>query len=208
LSTIFVLSRDGVVDSENMLAGLYRKAAFRIRWHDLLRLRSALRRLYWRALGMRIGSGTRLGGLRVTWPHRILIGRNCNIEDGVYLKVAGGYSDKTSIVLGEGCFIGSQCEFNALSRIELGASCLVASGTRFIDHNHGTSLGTPMKDQPEQSADILIGSDVWIGANCVILKGVSIGDGAIVAAGAVVTKSIPALAIAAGVPARLLRFRG
>ena len=190
-----------------MLAELYRKAVFRIRWHDLLRLRSALRRLYWRVLGMQIGRGTRLGGLCVTWPHRISIGKNCNLEHGIYLKVAGGYSGRLGIVIGDESFIGSGCEFNALSRIEIGAFCLVASGTRFIDHDHGTSIDMTMKKQPEQSADVIIGSNVWIGVNCVILKGVSIGSGAIVAAGSVVTKSIPPLAIVAGVPARVLRFR-
>ena len=190
-----------------MIAELFRKSAFRIRWHDLLRLRSSLRRLYWRSLGMRVSPGTRMGRLCVTWPHRISIGRNCNLEHNIYLNVAGGYSGQLAIVLGEGCFIGSGCEFNALSRIELGSFCLIASGTRFIDHDHGTTLGVLMKEQPEQSADITIGSDVWIGVNCVILKGVSIGSGAIVAAGSVVTKDVPALAIVAGVPARVIRLR-
>ena len=193
--------------STTMLAELYRKGVFRIRWHDLLRLRSALRRMYWRALGMQIGAGTRLGALRVTWPHRVFLGRNCNLEQDIFFKVAGGYSSKPAIIIGEGCFIGCGCEFNALSRIEVGAFCLIASGTRFIDHDHGTRLDLPMKEQPEQSADVIIGSDVWIGVNCVILKGVSIGSGAIIAAGSVVTKAVPPLAIVAGVPARVLRFR-
>ena len=64
-----------------------------------------------------------------------------------------------------------------------------------------------MKHQPERSAEILVGSDVWFGVNCTILKGVAIGDGAIIAAGSVVTKNVPPLAIVAGVPARILRFR-
>jgi acetyltransferase-like isoleucine patch superfamily enzyme len=190
-----------------MLAELYRKATFRIRWHFLLLLRSAICRSYWRALGMQIGRHTRLGVMRVTWPHRISIGNDCNLEHGIYLNVAGGYSGNVSLFIGDSCFIGSGCEFNVISRIEIGDSCLIASGTRFVDHDHGMSIGIPMKQQSEQSADIMVGPDVWIGANCVILKGVSIGSGAIVAAGSVVTKDIPPLAIVAGVPARVLRFR-
>ncbi len=186
---------------------LLRKIVFRLRWHDLILLRSAARTIYWRALGMKIGAGSRLARIRVTWPHRILIGRQCNLERDVYLKVSGGYSDKVSIEIGDECFIGSGCEFNALSRIVLGPSCLVASGTRFIDHDHGTKLGIPMKEQPEQSADIIIGSDVWFGVNCVVLKGVSVGSGAIVAAGSVVTRSVAPGAIVAGVPARFIRQR-
>ncbi len=64
-----------------------------------------------------------------------------------------------------------------------------------------------MKDQPEQSADIHLGDDVWMGVNCVVLKGVSIGTGAIVAAGAVVTRDVPPFAVVAGVPAKILHFR-
>ena len=190
-----------------MLAKFFRRALFRIRWHHLLDLNSAFRRTYWRLLGMQVGRRTRLATLRVTWPHRIRIGNACSLEHDIYLKVAGGYSEKIGIDIGDGCFIGSGCEFNALSLIQIGASCLIASGTRFIDHDHGMEQDVPMKEQSEPSADILVGSDVWIGVNCVILKGVSIGSGAIVAAGSVVTRPIPAFAIVAGVPARILRFR-
>jgi acetyltransferase-like isoleucine patch superfamily enzyme len=186
---------------------LFQKLVFRLRWHDLILLRSAVRRLYWRTLGMSIASGTRLARIRVTWPHRIHIGEDCNLEHDVYLKVSGCYAQAIAIRIGDGCFLGSGCELNALSSIVIGASCLIASGTRFIDHDHGIELGTPMKHQPERSAEILVGSDVWFGVNCTILKGVTIGDGAIIAAGSVVTKSVPPLAIVAGVPARVLRFR-
>ena len=186
---------------------LTRKLVFRLRWHTLLLTRSALRRMFWRALGMQIGSGTRLAKIRVTWPHRIVMGAQCNVEHNVYFKVAGGYSEKISIRIGTGSFIGSGCEFNALSSVVIGRSCLIASGCRFIDHDHGTERGSPMKDQVEQSADIMLGDDVWLGVNCVVLKGVSIGTGAIIAAGAVVTRDVPPFAVAAGVPARVLRLR-
>ena len=190
-----------------MVRKLFRKTLFRLRWHTLLDLRSQLRRIGWRCIGMKIGANTRLARLYVTWPHRISIGHHCTLEHEVYLKVAGGYSEKTSIVIGNGCFIGAGCEFNALSRIELGPGCLVASGTRFIDHDHGTDPDLPMKDQPERSADILLGPDVWVGVNCVILKGVTIGRGAIIAAGSVVTKNVPSGAIVAGTAGRILRLR-
>jgi acetyltransferase-like isoleucine patch superfamily enzyme len=55
--------------------------------------------------------------------------------------------------------------------------------------------------------DIIVGNDVWIGANCTILDGVSIGNGAVVAAGAVVTKSVPAYAFVGGNPSKVIRFR-
>ncbi len=190
-----------------MVERIYRKIVFRLRWHTLLLLRSSVWKAYWRTLGMKIGPGTRLARIRVTWPHRILIGCNCNLEHDVYLKVSGGYDEQVSIRIGDGTFIGSGCELNALSLIDIGPSCLIASGTRFIDHDHGTGRGLSIKEQPELSADIKVGADVWFGVNCVILKGVTIGEGAIVAAGSVVTKPVPAYAIVAGVPARLIRYR-
>ena len=185
----------------------FRKLLFRFRWHYLLLLGSALRAFYWRSLGMHIGKGTRLLKIRVTWPHRITIGASCNLEHEIYFKVAGGYQNKVSIVIGDGCFIGSFCEFNVIDSLVIGPSTLIASGTRFIDHDHGKTLGSPMKDQPEQSACIIVGSDVWIGVNCVVLKGVVIGSGAIVAAGSVVTRDVPPMAIVGGIPARILRYR-
>ena len=136
----------------------------------------------------------------MTWPHKISVEERCSLEHGIYLNAAGGHSAGLAIIIGAGTFIGSGCEFNAIEAVRIGRNCLIASGSRFIDHNHGTDLGTPMKLQPEVSAAILLGSDVWIGANCVVLKGVTIGDGAIVAAGSIVTKSVEPYTIVGGAP--------
>lgn len=156
---------------------------------------------------MSIGEGTRFSRLYATWPHNTLIGRWCQLEHGVYFHFDGIYTPDRAILLGDHCFVGSGCEFNVSLRVRIGDNCLIAAGTRFIDHDHGLSVDCPMKDQPTISAAIEVGSDVWIGANCIILKGVHIGDGAVIAAGSVVTKSVPARAIVAGVPARLIRMR-
>jgi maltose O-acetyltransferase len=67
--------------------------------------------------------------------------------------------------------------------------------------------GIPMRLQPLKSAPVRIGNDVWIGARCIILPGVTIGDGAVLAAGAVVTRAVPANAIMGGVPAKVLKYR-
>jgi acetyltransferase-like isoleucine patch superfamily enzyme len=185
-----------------------RKLIFRIRIHDVPLLLSRARVAYWRLLGMQIGKDVRLSCLHVTWPHRVRLEDRCSLEHSIYFNCAGGYREEPGIRIGEGSFIGSGCEFNVKAGVYLGPNCLVASGTRFIDHNHGIAVGAEIKEQEEEEAAIFVGSGVWIGANSIVLKGVTIGDGAIVAAGSVVTRSIPALAIYAGVPAKLLRFRG
>ncbi|NDG42684.1 MAG: acyltransferase, partial [Betaproteobacteria bacterium] len=74
--------------------------------------------------------------------------------------------------------------------------------------DHGIALtGVPMIQQAILESLITIGDDVWIGANCTITRGVSIGQGAVIGANSVVTESVPPMAIVAGVPARLIRFR-
>ena len=184
-----------------------RKFLFGLRRHYLPIGLSAVRSMYWRALGMSIGRGTRFSRITVTWPHKVSLGERCSLEPDVYLNAAGGYSEGTSIRICSGSFVGRGCEFNAIASIHVGSNCLIASGARFIDHNHGIDMGTPMKLQPEMSAPITIGDDVWIGVNAVILKGVSIGDGAIVAAGSVVNKPVDAHTIVGGVPAKFIRSR-
>lgn len=136
-----------------------------------------------------------------------MIGANCVIEHHVYFKHDGPFSEGYSIIIGDNCFIGSGSEFNIKEKIQIGQYCLIASGVRFIDHDHDMQLGMPMKQQECITAAIFIGDDVWIGANAVILKGVTIGNGAVIAAGAVVNKSIPAYEIWGGVPAKKIGER-
>jgi acetyltransferase-like isoleucine patch superfamily enzyme len=186
---------------------IWYKSTFRFRERCGTLIAGSLRHLYWAAQGMQIGRGTVLPKLAVTWPHQVSIGKNCRIETGVYFHFDGICLPGPSIVIGNDCFLGSGCEFNISDRITVGDHSLIASGTRFIDHAHGTDSGMLMAQQPGTSAPIRIGRNTWIGANCVILAGVEIGEGAVVAAGAVVTKSVAPDAIVGGVPARLIRHR-
>ena len=183
------------------------KTFFRLRQRYLFRVVCSLRSAFWRAQGMHIGKRVRFSRMEVTWPHKISLGNGCSLEHGTYLNAAGPYSEGVSIEIGEGCFIGTGCEFNITSRLTIGRCSLIAAVTRIIDHNHGTLPEFLMKDQPETSAPVTIGDDVWIGANVVILQGVSIGKGAIVAAGSVVTRSVAPYTVVAGVPAQPKRDR-
>ena len=80
-------------------------------------------------------------------------------------------------------------------------------GVRIHATNHSADLHLPMMLQPLREADVVIEDDVWLGANVIVTSGVRIGRGAIVAAGAVVTKDVPPYAIVGGVPAKVLRMR-
>jgi acetyltransferase-like isoleucine patch superfamily enzyme len=66
---------------------------------------------------------------------------------------------------------------------------------------------TESEKRPEDDRDVIIGDDVWIGARAIILHGVTIGRGSVVAAGAVVARDVPSYAIVGGVPARVIRYR-
>jgi acetyltransferase-like isoleucine patch superfamily enzyme len=102
-------------------------------------------------------------------------------------------------------FIGNGVEFNIQGRIEIGDDCLLASGCFFVDHDHGMQAGGPINSQPNEIGPIRLGKNVWMGARCIVLKGVHIGDGAVIGAGSVVTKSVPANEVWAGNPARTMR---
>jgi acetyltransferase-like isoleucine patch superfamily enzyme len=156
---------------------------------------------------MKIGEAVSLGRIAATWPHQVRIGRQCQIESDVTFKFDGLWKAGPSILIGDRGFIGRGCEFNISDSIVIGADCLIASGAKFIDHNHGIASSEVMRTQRAPSAPITIGNDVWIGANACILAGVSIGDGSVVAAGAVVTRSIPAYEIWGGVPAKFIKKR-
>lgn len=156
---------------------------------------------------MQIGRGSHISKLFISWPHQIAIGNNCIIERNVNFKYDGPWLPGPRIVIGDTVFIGTNCEFNINEGITIGNDSLIASGCKFIDHDHGTAIGELMHQQYGNRAKISIGQDVWLGCNVIVLKGVNIGNGAIVAAGAVVTKSIPAYEIWGGVPAKKISQR-
>lgn len=113
------------------------------------------------------------------------------------------------IRIGRGSSISNNCCLNGASAgITLGRQVMIASGCCVVAFEHGMSLGEgPMIKQPWAESPITIGDDVWIGANCTIAHGVTIGSGAVIGANSFVNQDVPALAIAAGAPARVLRYR-
>jgi acetyltransferase-like isoleucine patch superfamily enzyme len=166
-----------------------------------------LRTLGFRLMGMRIGPGTLLPRIHCPWPHQVRLGANCRLEHDVYFHFDGQYSPGPSIVIGDRTFLGAGCEFNVIQRITLGENCRIAAGVRFVDHDHLLEGTGPLRRGYGRTEPIEIADNVWIGANVVVLRGVRIGQGAVVAAGAVVTKNIPPNEIWGGVPARKIGER-
>jgi acetyltransferase-like isoleucine patch superfamily enzyme len=189
------------------ISAAYQKVSFLLRhnWHG--GFRSAWRKLSFRALGMHIGRKTHLGRITVPWPHQVKIGSQCLFEDNTALKFDGPWQPGPCILIGDNCFIGRDVEFNIRQKIVIGNNALIASGSRFIDHDHGIAKDSLMRVQPSVDSSIEIGDDCWIGVNAVILKGVKVGNGSVLAAGAVLTKTVPPYEIWAGIPARKIASR-
>lgn len=123
------------------------------------------------------------------------------LESNVLLKVAGG-----RLELGYNVFINRNCHIVSIELISIGDNCIIANNVSIFDHDHvAFDSSVPFCKQGFTSLPIYIGSNVWIGCNSVILKGVSIGDGTIIAAGSVVTKDVPSGEIWGGTPAKFIK---
>lgn len=114
-----------------------------------------------------------------------------------------------NVSIGANSSISNNSSLNgAQAGITIGTQVMIAPGCCIVAFDHGTALSAgPMIQQALVEAPVVIGNDVWIGANCTITAGVTIGTGAVVAANSVVINDVPAEAIVGGVPARLLRMR-
>lgn len=110
-----------------------------------------------------------------------------------------------SIEVGDRFFANFDCVFLDAARIVIGDDCLIGPHTCIFAINHPLSP-EKRKTGVAKGAEVQIGNCVWIGGNCTILPGVCIGDGAVVAAGSVVTKDVPAGAVVAGNPAHVIKY--
>ena len=140
--------------------------------------------------------------LRIGKEARVVFGANCVLDRFLTVEAEGRLS------VGAGTIFGHHCTLVALRDLEIGADCLIANLVDIRDNDHNfADLDLPIREQGASVAPVKIGRNVWLGTKVTVIKGVTIGDNAIVGANAVVTKDIPANAIAAGVPARVIRFR-
>lgn len=107
-----------------------------------------------------------------------------------------------NITIGKDVFINSGCHFQDQGGIEIGDGALIGHNVVLATINHDLN---PKEGRKNHYAPIKIGAHVWIGSNATILPGVTLGDYAVVAAGAVVTRDVPAMTVVGGVPAKVLK---
>lgn len=123
-----------------------------------------------------------LPGTTLCYPYKIEIGYNVFINRNAYITARANITIGDNVLIGPGVIINSGMH-------------------RYKDKNK------LIRDQGHEIKPIIIGNDVWIGANAVIMPGVFIGDGSVIGAGAIVTRSIPPYSVAVGIPARIIKER-
>jgi acetyltransferase-like isoleucine patch superfamily enzyme len=167
-------------------------------------LDALMRRAVWRALARGFGHGVRVGrGAMVKHPETLIIGNGVFIGEQAYIQ---GRFDGTCVI-GDHTWIGPQSFLDARDLI-IEEHVGWGPGAKVLGSVHsGLPLDVPIIRTDLAIKRVLIGAWADIGVNAVVLPGVTIGRGAIVGAGAVVTRDVPPFAIVAGVPARFLSWR-
>lgn len=130
----------------------------------------------------------------------VVIGDGCSIAADAFLH--------GPITLGPGVSVNARASLDGGAKgIVVGPGTRIATGAALYAFDHGMEPGREIRAQPVTSRGITVGEDVWIGANAGVTDGVRIGDHAVVAMGAVVTRNVPDWAVVGGVPARILGDR-
>lgn len=152
-----------------------------------------------------LGEGTIIEeGVRVFHPENVEIGAGVYIGHETMLK---GYY-KNRLIIGDGSWIGQSCFFHAAGGVRIGREVGIGPHVKILTSAHEEpGRETPIIRAPLHLAEVVIEDLADIGIGSVILPGVTIGRGAIIGAGSVVTKSVPPFSVAAGSPARVLRER-
>ena len=163
--------------------------------------------------------------LKARWGRRLQTDGICFVGPGVKLEIGReavlrlgrwswiGHGTKIRVHEGE-CEIGAktvlgqECTISCFQRVSIGRECILADRVMLIDFDHGVvEVERPIRHQGIYKRDVDVGSNCWIGYGACILRGATVGDNAVIGSNTVVTKEIPANAVAAGAPARVLRMR-
>jgi acetyltransferase-like isoleucine patch superfamily enzyme len=138
------------------------------------------------------------------YPNLIRIGSNVIIKEGTKICPC---NEQALVTIGNNTTIGYHTFLFASASISIGNNCQIAPFVYFVDSDHGIARDQLMNQQPNITEPITVGDDVWIATGAKILKGVTVHNGAVIAAGAVVKDDIQPYEIVGGIPARHLGFR-
>jgi acetyltransferase-like isoleucine patch superfamily enzyme len=167
----------------------------------------------------------RLGWLKLRWRGRLqtdgfaFVCPRVTFEIGPNAKVVLGRwswlghdckirAHEGEVRIGAKTVLGQECTISAFQHVSIGRECIVADRVMLIDFDHGVvEVERPIRLQGIYKRDVRVGHNVWLGYGACILRGVTVGDNAIVGTNAVVPSDVPANAVVGGVPARVIRMR-
>jgi acetyltransferase-like isoleucine patch superfamily enzyme len=171
-----------------------------------------LRYWFWKvaihSMGGKIGKNVKFyEGIRIVGncPGAVTIGDDVRILRGVTIST----TPEGKIQIGNRVHIGEGSVIYSGVGIRIGDNVIIGPQNIIVDLDHRfQNLDLPINQQGMNGKEISIEEDVWIASQCVIIKGVAIGKGSVIAAGSVVNKNIPPYSVAAGVPAKVIKKRG
>jgi acetyltransferase-like isoleucine patch superfamily enzyme len=170
-----------------------------------LALRLAWLKLRWR--GRLVTDGMAFVAPDVT----IEIGKGAKLHLGRWSWIGHGTKIRAhegEVYIGAKSVLGQECTISSFQHVSIGRECIVADRVMLIDFDHGVvEVERPVREQGIYKRDVRVGHNVWMGYGACVLRGVTIGDNAIVGTSTVVTKDVPDNAVVAGIPARVLRMR-
>jgi acetyltransferase-like isoleucine patch superfamily enzyme len=183
-----------------------------MRRHRMLNLKYGrlLARLAWLKLRLRgrlvtdgmcfVGPGVQL---EVGRGGRLVLGRWSWIGHGCKIRVHEG-----EVRIGAKTVMGQECTISAYQHVAIGRECVIADKVMLIDFDHGiVEVERPIRLQGIYKRDVNVGHNCWIGYGACLLRGVTVGNNAVVGTSSVVTKDVAENAVVAGVPARVIRMR-
>jgi acetyltransferase-like isoleucine patch superfamily enzyme len=134
---------------------------------------------------------------------RLRFGRFVWIGDGTKIRCHEG-----EVIIGDKTVLGQECTISAYQHVRIGEQCVIADRAMFIDFDHGiVEVERTIREQGIYKREVNVGSNVWIGYGACVLRGVQVGDNAVIGTNAVVTSDVPANAVVAGIPAKVIRMR-
>jgi acetyltransferase-like isoleucine patch superfamily enzyme len=163
--------------------------------------------------------------LKLRWRGRLKTDGMCFVCPGVKFEIGKGATVRLGrwSWIGHGCKIrvhegelelgaksvlGQECTVSAFQHVAIGRECIVADRVMLIDFDHGmVEVERPIREQGIYKRDVNVGHNVWIGYGACLLRGVTVGDNAVIGTSSVVTCDVPENAVVGGIPARVIRMR-
>jgi acetyltransferase-like isoleucine patch superfamily enzyme len=134
---------------------------------------------------------------------RVVLGRWSWIGHGTKVRAHEG-----EVLIGAKSVLGQECTISCFQHVAIGRECIVADRVMLIDFDHGVvEVDRPIRLQGIYKRDVNVGNNVWLGYGACVLRGVTVGDNAVIGTSSVVTKDVPDNAIVGGIPARVIRMR-